>query len=398
MRILILNADYPAFLRQLYAGYDGLKGASYAEQLEARNNSLFGVADFYSRNFRAQGHTAEEVHVNNRWLQFAWAREHGVSIEPPEAASGPTPRHRSQSVARALRLVKPALMPFLRPFRNTQLPEWEATALDARIEHFAPDVILNQSMEYVRSNALGRHRNGRRLIVGQIAAPRPYGENYAVYDMVISSLRNFVVWFEAHGVRSRWNQLAFEPSVLNAMGPQPQRDIPLSFVGSLSPEHRHRIELLEHIARRAPLKVWGSGIERLPRESPLHACYQGEAWGRSMYDVLRRSRITLNHHIDLAEGWANNMRLYEATGMGALLLTDRQRNINEIYLGGEEVATYGSVDECLAAVERYLSDETARAAIALAGQRRAIEKNNYRVRTGEILQHIAEITPRGATT
>ncbi len=41
-----------------------------------------------------------------------------------------------------------------------------------------------------------------------------------------------------------------------------------------------------------------------------------------MYEVIRRSRVTLNFHIDLAEGWANNMRLYEATVVGTLLLTD----------------------------------------------------------------------------
>jgi spore maturation protein CgeB len=38
-----------------------------------------------------------------------------------------------------------------------------------------------------------------------------------------------------------------------------------------------------------------------------------------------------------------------------------------------------------------LADDSARTAIAAAGQRRAIEKNNYRTRTAEILEHIAEM-------
>ena len=111
-----------------------------------------------------------------------------------------------------------------------------------------------------------------------------------------------------------------------------------------------------------------------------------------MYDVLRRSRITLNYHIDIAEGWANNMRLYEATGAGAMLLTDRRRNIGDIYVDGDEVATYGSTRECIDQTKRYLADEPARAAIAAGGQRKAVEVNNYFNRTGEILEHIAELS------
>jgi hypothetical protein len=40
-----------------------------------------------------------------------------------------------------------------------------------------------------------------------------------------------------------------------------------------------------------------------------------------MYRVLECSKIVINHHGDVAP-WANNLRLFEATGTGALLLTD----------------------------------------------------------------------------
>ena len=40
-----------------------------------------------------------------------------------------------------------------------------------------------------------------------------------------------------------------------------------------------------------------------------------------MYKILGRSKISFNRHINTAENNANNMRLYEATGMGSLLLT-----------------------------------------------------------------------------
>ena len=74
MRVMILSADYPRFLRELYLSHPGLSAEPYAVQMAARNNSLFGVADFYSRNFQAHGHEAEEFHINNCWMQHAWAR------------------------------------------------------------------------------------------------------------------------------------------------------------------------------------------------------------------------------------------------------------------------------------------------------------------------------------
>src|SRR5229473_549268 len=87
MRILVLNADYPRFLAWFYRRQAGLESTSYATQMAARNASLFGVADFYSKNFAALGHPAAEIHVNNPWLQTAWAREHGIAVETTEPAA-----------------------------------------------------------------------------------------------------------------------------------------------------------------------------------------------------------------------------------------------------------------------------------------------------------------------
>jgi len=222
------------------------------------------------------------------------------------------------------------------------------------------------------------------LVIGQIASSLPENDPFDAYDLVISSLPNQVAWFRSHGVKSELNRLAFDPSALERLGPAPQRDIPLSFVGSLSPDHVSRIAFLEYVATRAPLKVWGNGIERLAKTSPLHACYQGEAWGRDMYEILRRSKITLNFHIDLAEDWANNMRLYEATGIGALLLTDSKRNLAEIFVPGQHVAAYADAEDCVRQIHSLLADDTTRERIAAAGQQHAIKTQNYFLRTMEI--------------
>lgn len=390
MKILILNADYPGFLRALYNEKLDLAHASYRLQMEARNASLFGVADFYSVNLRVYGHEAAEIHVNNRWLQAAWARENGMR----DAISIPAERaERPRWMSRAIDAARPMLRPLYKRLRGSGITATEKSILSAQIEAFAPDVILNHDMDYIGNEFLNSVRSKKRLIVGQLAAPFPADNKFTAYDLVISSLPNLVARFRNGGVKSELNRLAFEPRILQALGPPPARDIDVSFVGSLSPEHRSRIALLEHVARHAPLKVWGNGIARLPASSPLHACYQGEAWGRGMYEVLRRSRVTLNKHIDLAEAFANNMRLYEATGAGALLLTDRKKNLDEIFVAGEQVAAYDTPQECVAQIAHFLANESEREAIAEAGQRHAVSVQNYYRRMGEFLGLVNTLNP-----
>ncbi len=65
MRFLILNTDYPAFLRWLYAQHPRLEHEPYEEQMRVRMETLFGVADFYSRNLRKLGYEAWDVHELN---------------------------------------------------------------------------------------------------------------------------------------------------------------------------------------------------------------------------------------------------------------------------------------------------------------------------------------------
>jgi len=153
MRVVIFNRDYPGFLRDLYLSRPGLQAASYAEQMAVRNDSLFGVADFYSRNFKAHGHEAAEIHLNNPWLQYAWAREHGLKVAAPpppltQARASGWNRHRLLGAAKrrlrrmAKRLSAGSVLPRV-PAPAAGEEDWENSILRAQIADFRPDVILN---------------------------------------------------------------------------------------------------------------------------------------------------------------------------------------------------------------------------------------------------------------
>lgn len=395
MRILVLNADYPRFLAWLYQSHPGLENASYAAQMAARNASLFGVADFYSRNFSASGHRAAEIHVNNSWLQSAWAREHGlpVAIAPPGAAA---PRALPGWLQRAVTPFKPLLRPLARKIGlSPRLDAQAETVLLAQIEDFRPDLIINQDTFHVNASLMRRIKGiGNPILIGMVGIEPSRGEDWPVYDLMMSQLSATVNFFRNLGVRAEVNHLAFEPTILDALPAAPEPDLDVSFVGTVSPDHRQRIALLEAVAERYDLKLFGSRPQALAASSRLHRCFQGEVWGADMYQVLRRSRVTLNSHIDLAGREAGNMRLFEATGVGAFLLTDFKDNLHTLFEPAREVAVWGSTGDCLAGIARALADEGSRTAIARAGQARTMQQHTYGHRTREILEFAEQARTR----
>jgi spore maturation protein CgeB len=292
---------------------------------------------------------------------------------------------------------KPMLRPLVRKVGlSPRLDRQTEQILLAQIEDFRPDLVLNQDVFHVDTSFMRRVKAvGNPILIGQVGIEPSRGEDWIVYDLMISQLPATVNLFRALGVRAEVNHLAFEPVILDALPAAPVADADVSFVGSISLDHRQRIALLEAVAERYDLKLWGNRPQALPASSPLHRCFQGEVWGTDMYQVLRRSRITLNSHIDLAGRDAGNMRLFEATGVGTFLLTDFKDNLHTLFTADLEVATWRSIEECVKHIEYYLRDDNGRAEIARAGQARTMAQHTYRHRAAEILGFIEGArTPR----
>jgi hypothetical protein len=291
---------------------------------------------------------------------------------------------------RAVAPFKPMLRPLARKVGLS--PKLDAQAeriLLAQIEDFKPDLVLNQDTFYVDTALMQRiKRVGNPILIGQVGIAPTRGQDWAVYDLLISQLAATVNYFRRLGVRAEVNHLAFEPSLLEALPVAPAQDVELSFVGTVSADHQQRVALLEAIAARYDLKLFGSPPQALPASSPLHRCFQGEVWGMDMYQALRRSKITLNSHIDMAGREAGNMRLFEATGVGTLLLTDFKDNLHTLFAPDREVAVWRTIDDCLATIDRTLRDDAGRAAIAHAGQARTMAQHTYRHRAREILDFV----------
>jgi hypothetical protein len=365
MKYLILNIDYPAFLDWFYAAHPGLKSRGYDDQMRERSASLFGVADFYSGNLRKLGHDARDIHANNEYMQKVWAREQGFK-------TGGDYRWHVQ--------LRKNAFPF---FCRSKDGDWYYKILAEQIKRFKPDVLLNQAMDKISGRFLKEMKPYVRLSIGQIASSLPEDEDFGCYDLIISSLPNLIEYFRNTGIHAELHRFGFEPKILDSLTGRKEK-VPISFVGNLFSGHKSRIVLLEHLSGRLDVRIWSGALGHLSETSLLRARHEGAAWGVDMYNILFNSKITLNSHIDMAGPFANNMRLYEATGAGALLVTDWKANLHEMFEPGKEVVAFRTPEECAQIILHYLDHEEERESIARAGQRRTLGEHTYYRRMQEL--------------
>jgi spore maturation protein CgeB len=186
------------------------------------------------------------------------------------------------------------------------------------------------------------------------------------------------------GVASEYFRIGFDTRVLERLG-SVEKDIDASFVGGISRHHGNAIPLLEYVAANSPVQFFGYGAQSLDSASPIRARHNGEVWGMDMYRALARSRVTLNRHIGVAENYANNMRLYEATGVGTLIVTDLKDNLGELFEIGKEIVTYTRPEEAAEQIRYYLAHRAEGEAIARAGQARTLKDHTYERRMEELI-------------
>lgn len=342
---VFLNTYYNKFLEDHYAADPQLMSTPYARQLISLQESFFGDSDFYSRWMAEAGLNAEDIIINCQPLQQTWARENNFSGQGLNIAV-------------------------------------------EQIRRKKPQAVYIQDLSFAGADFLAAIRPHTKLIVGQIASPVPPQADLSSFDIIFSSFPHFVERFRKMGITSYYQPLAFDKRVLDRIGNSP-KTYPVTFIGGMSPTHCKGQQILEDLSRLVQMDFWGYGAENLPSESIIRKRHHGQIWGMEMFSALQKSFITINRHIDVAENNANNMRLFEATGCGAMLITDYKDNLNELFEIGKEVVAYRSPEEAAALVKYYLQNPKEAEEVALAGQRRTLRDHTYEKRmsqTAEILE------------
>ncbi|MBI3324806.1 MAG: glycosyltransferase [Candidatus Omnitrophica bacterium] len=135
----------------------------------------------------------------------------------------------------------------------------------------------------------------------------------------------------------------------------------------------------------------------LPRKFYLQALREryprsliGPAPHTEMAGIYGRSRVAFNYSIAADV----NMRMFEATAAGALLVTNALRGEELARLGFEDrrhLVLYRSPNELLDVIGYYLEHEAQREAIAAAGQAFVLARHTYADRMRQLLHELERI-------
>jgi len=401
MRILKLGVYYPAYLAQFYRERPELQRADYATQHASLMHDAFGSSYFWTAALRNLGHVTSDLVINAEPLQRAWAREHSL----------PWPGE-----------------------------DWRFAVGREQVQAFRPDVLLvadYSTVTYAYLRQLQSECPSIRRTAIWCGAPYRNGGVFRACDIVLSCVPELVEDFRAQGHHAVHLNHAFEPRVLESLAPNAEPTVDFSFLGSLvlaGSFHRERARILDALLRETNLEIWSdvslpslrqragqqarilafdavSQARRLgiPSQAlaPIPLLGRAARWaarpdsieshgariveraheplyGLAMFRKLRESRVTLNTHIELSRQSASNMRMFEATGVGTCLLTDRKDRLSDLFVPDAEVVTYGSAAECAEKVRYLLAHEQERASIGAAGQRRTMRDHTFAHRAAQL--------------
>lgn len=373
MRILLVTTDYPDFQSAFYHRAPELAASPYADQVAAREKSHFGIVGGYAHYLRQMGHEVGVVIANCENMQRAWAREQGMRF--------------CRAGARHL-VMRGGLIPW---FAGSPTPRWRHDIVLAQVRAFRPDVLMNQALVAVPSSLVASMRRYAGLTVGLHGARIPEGFDVSPYDILFSGHAGLAAGFRELGAK-RVEVLphAFDARVLDDISIR-RPTIPVTFVGSVGAIWPDRMKWLSALCRRHPVSIFGPA--RLASEAggdpAVRKAYQCERWGEDMFQVMRDSSIGLNIHAAFAGQIANNMRLFEITGVGSLLVTDYKPNLSDWFDMKSEVVPYCSIEDCVDQVGYYLEHDDERAAIAEAGQRRTLRSHTLEKRIGQFVSIVS---------
>jgi spore maturation protein CgeB len=379
-----VTSFYKDFLDYYYRSNPWVISKNYREQYQHLMDQGYGYSDYFPRYLK-QNHdiSGTELIHNATHLQAAWARENGFKFEG------------DRLLLEQLKTCKPEIL-FIQDSINFNA------------------AFVQKIKEEVRSI---------RLIIGHCCAP--YNQEniraFKQYDVILACSEKFLEDFRQQDIRCYLFPHAVESSLVKQLGGTPDPVNEIIFVGSLlqrSEFHNQRISYLEKIlSNHLPLRMYGqletdTGLRLrtkqaayllvrllaslqvksiyqfkpfhkigLLKEMPHKSNYSSvikknfrieHLFGIEMLRKIAEYSVGFNLHGEVAGDYAANVRMFEVTGAGSLLVTDHKKNIASLFEPDKEILTYKNVEECIEKLQWALNHPLEARAIARTGQKRAL--------------------------
>lgn len=374
-------------LRQEIAADPSYQGLSYDEYLEKILAGNYNYSDVFAYEMRKLGNRVEEIVYDVEGLQKQWAKENDLHLEPDEL--------------------------------------WQEKIVLAQLKKLNPDVVYIQSFSRITPKAIYAIKdqipNLKKIAVH---SGFPNGMDVVTKDtLVLAGFPNIQKTFSELGCETHLLYHFWDERILARMQPT-ERQIPFSFIGTsgngFGDGHKTRYWELLKLAHNTPLECWvddkdafqdpesdanpfvefplkehfykdlAADYSQYPKPtSPLrYLLPRGTAhrpvYGDDFFQTLHDSLVTFQRHTDTMYSEIGAMRVFQATGAGACLLTNDGDNMSDLFERDTEVVTYSSLHECIEKAN-YLIDNPEKAKeIAKKGQERTLRSHTAKQRYAEV--------------
>lgn len=192
----------------------------------------------------------------------------------------------------------------------------------------------------------------------------------AACDCVLTTQRDYLDMLRPVCGRAHWLPWGYEPQDYMDLGLE--RDLDISFVGTVDAFRGRRKSMLEQIARSFNISIFTPSPDKWYSASEISG-------------IFSRSKIVINEAISFEV----NFRVFETLPTGAMLLTERVGNgLAEMFEDNRHLVTFTPLD-LMEKIAHYLGNDGERERIAAAGKEEAA-RGHTRLQRARILSGILE--------
>lgn len=198
------------------------------------------------------------------------------------------------------------------------------------------------------------------------------------YDLAITTKPFEVAEYQKAGARKT---LLIHQGFGKRLAPVPEAEVPehlrseVVFIGHCQPAYA---KLLEKVAARVPLTIWGPGWTAYAKRNDwAKPVVQGEGvYGPDYARALSGAKIAIGL-LSRRIPETTTTRSFEIPACGTLLLAERTADHETLFADGCEAVFFDSAEDCTSKAAYYLAHAIEREAIASAGMNRC--RANYEI-------------------
>lgn len=347
LKIIQLESFYTHFLNQLYENDDRLKDLPFQTQIEYLLNTGFSAGQNFVPFLNPHQWESHYIVLNNTWAQVRWANENGkVDVK--------------------------------------SLSE----ILLHQINDIQPDVLFISDVPGFDFSLIP-HFKRRPLIVAWLATVVNHQLPWHEIDVILSGISDVRKKIQTLGAKSAEKFMSAAPYHFQANSRHTKSNN-IAFAGSFIPgihdDRASQIDRLSHHVSDGSIDVYTANVFNLSQGSRVK--FFPPVYGNNLVNTYANYGIVLDArgNFDLSKekvlAETANMRIFEATRAGSLLITENSPNLSEYFEINQEIITYNDFDELKEKISYYSRPENAseRESIARKGRNRTINEHSIESR------------------